>query len=46
MHWAYGLLDETGFRSRALYGLYVALLAVATDASSLATFARALAIVS
>jgi AcrR family transcriptional regulator len=30
-HWAYGLIDEAGFRARALYGLYVALLAVATD---------------
>jgi AcrR family transcriptional regulator len=30
-HWAYGLLDADGFRARALYGLYVALLAVATD---------------
>ncbi len=29
--WAYGLIDIAGFRARALYGLYVALLAVATD---------------
>ena len=29
--WAYGLIDIDGFRARALYGLYVALLAVATD---------------
>ena len=29
--WAYGLLDEAGFRARALYGLYVALLSVASD---------------
>jgi len=29
--WAYGLIDTAGFRARALYGLYVALLAVATD---------------
>ena len=28
--WAFGLLDEAGFRTRALYGLYVALLGVAT----------------
>lgn len=28
--WAFGALDETGFRVRALYGLYVALLGVAT----------------
>lgn len=31
VQWAHGLLDEAGFRARALYGLYVALLAVATD---------------
>lgn len=31
VHWAYGLLDEAGFRARALYGLYAALLAVATE---------------
>lgn len=31
VHWAYGRLDEAGFRARALYGLYVALLAVATS---------------
>lgn len=35
VHWAYGLLDEAGFRARALYGLYVALLAVATDETRL-----------
>ena len=29
--WAYGLIDAAGFRARALYGLYIALLAVATD---------------
>jgi AcrR family transcriptional regulator len=32
LQWAYGLLDEAGFRTRALYGLYVALLGVATPA--------------
>ena len=32
VQWAFGLLDEAGFRARALYGLYVALLAVATEA--------------
>jgi hypothetical protein len=31
--WAFGALDEAGFRARALYGLYVALLAVASDAA-------------
>ena len=29
--WAFGQIDEAGFRARALYGLYVALLAVATE---------------
>ena len=31
--WARGALDESGFRARALYGLYLALLGVATDAA-------------
>ena len=31
-NWAYGLIDAAGFEARALYGLYVALLAVASDA--------------
>jgi hypothetical protein len=30
--WAFGLLDAAGFRARALYGMYLALLAVASDA--------------
>ena len=30
LRWALGVLDEDGFRNRALYGLYVALLGVAT----------------
>lgn len=30
--WGFGELDSQGFEARALYGLYVALLAVATDA--------------
>ena len=29
--WAYGAIDEAGFRARSLYGLYVALLGVATE---------------
>ncbi len=29
--WGRGLLDEAGFRARALYGLYVALLGIASD---------------
>jgi AcrR family transcriptional regulator len=29
--WAFGAIDENGFRSRALYGLYVSLLGVATE---------------
>jgi hypothetical protein len=32
VQWAFGLLDEAGFRARALYGMYLALLAVANDA--------------
>ncbi len=32
LQWAYGRLDEAGFRARALYGLHLVLLAVATDA--------------
>lgn len=32
LRWASGDLDEEGFRARALYGLYVALLGVASDA--------------
>ncbi len=32
VHWAFGLLDAAGFRARALYGMYLALLAVASDA--------------
>jgi AcrR family transcriptional regulator len=31
VQWAFGLLDEAGFRARALYGMYLALLAVAND---------------
>lgn len=31
--WGFGLLDADGFETRALYGLYVALLAAATEAS-------------
>ena len=30
LRWAFGALDEDGFRNRALYGLYVALLGVAS----------------
>lgn len=30
LQWAFGVIDEDGFRARALYGLYVALLGVAT----------------
>ncbi len=33
MRWAFGVLDEEGFRNRALYGLYVALLGVATPSA-------------
>jgi len=29
--WSHGLLDEAGFENRALYGLYVALLGVASE---------------
>ena len=32
VQWAFGLLDAAGFRARALYGMYLALLAVARDA--------------
>ena len=32
VQWAFGSLDEAGFRARALYGLYVALLGVAKKA--------------
>jgi AcrR family transcriptional regulator len=32
VQWAFGLLDDAGFRARALYGMYIALLAVASDA--------------
>ena len=31
LQWALGLLDEAGFRARALYGLYTVLLGIATD---------------
>lgn len=31
--WGRGILDEAGFRARALYGLYVALLGISTDQS-------------
>ncbi|MDJ0852585.1 MAG: TetR/AcrR family transcriptional regulator [Myxococcota bacterium] len=31
LQWAYGRLDEAGFRARALYGLHLVLLAVAAD---------------
>ena len=32
VEWAYGMIDLAGFRARALYGMYLALLAVATAA--------------
>ena len=32
VQWAFGLLDLAGFRARALYGMYLALAAVASDA--------------
>ena len=32
VQWAFGLLDAAGFRARALYGMYLALLAVARGA--------------
>ncbi len=32
VQWAYDLIDAAGFEARALYGLYLALLSVATDA--------------
>ena len=32
VQWAFGMLDASGFRARALYGMYLALLAVASDA--------------
>ncbi len=32
IHWAFGLIGEDEFRSRALYGMYVVLLGIATDA--------------
>ena len=35
VQWAFGLLDAAGFRARALYGMYLALLAVASDAALL-----------
>ena len=31
VHWAFGLIDEDEFRTRALYGMYVVLLGIATD---------------
>lgn len=31
VHWAFGLIDEAEFRTRALYGMYVVLLGIATD---------------
>ncbi len=33
VQWAFGVIDEAGFRARALYGLYVALLGAATKAT-------------
>ena len=30
-HWAFGLIDEAEFRDRALYGMYVVLLGIATE---------------
>jgi|GEM_PF-388095 len=33
VQWAFGLLDDAGFRARALYGMYLVLLAVACDTS-------------
>ena len=32
VQWAFGLLDAAGFRARALYGMVLVLLAVASDA--------------
>ena len=32
IHWAFGRIDGDEFRSRALYGMYVVLLGIATDA--------------
>ena len=32
VQWAFGMIDADGFRARALYGMYLALLAVASDA--------------
>ncbi len=31
MHWTFGLIGEDEFRARALYGMYVVLLGIATD---------------
>ena len=31
IHWAFGLVSEDEFRARALYGMYVILLSIATD---------------